>query len=391
MLDGNDCESRTEDAGYKSYLNGNTARRKFNSYGHVWDSVLSGFALRHFASGEKLWIVQYRQRGETRRETIGKVADIAAQAARKKARAILAEVSLDGLPVPASDALRGGDILFADYARIFWEHNALRWKASTRTSERSRLRCLLIPEFGERSLGSFAKSDILAWRDSMARRPGMFNRSLPLLSVMLGYAETLGYRRPGSNPCKGTPRYKTVLKERFLSPREFQRLGAALRNRIDAEASIVALIWLLIYTGARKHEIKGLRWEWIGQDYIDLPDSKTGPKRLYLNRQANSVLDGLGRLPEGSVFLKLSSVHLSDCWAAVRKEAQLEGLRLHDLRHSFASVAIMRGVSLSFIGALLGHVLPETTARYAHLADDSISEAADRVCGSLALAMGLSA
>jgi len=152
----------------------------------------------------------------------------------------------------------------------------------------------------------------------------------------------------------------------------------------------VAAVWLLIFTGARKGEVCGLRWEWIGDQFIDLPDSKTGPKRLYLNRQAVAVLDGLGRCLGGPVFgTELTGSRLAKAWTVIRSAAGLDDVRLHDLRHSFASVAIAHGVSLVKLGGLLGHALPETTVRYAHLADDTVQEAATRVSGSMARALGV--
>lgn len=223
----------------------------------------------------------------------------------------------------------------------------------------------------------------MAWRDGLVRKQGALNRCLPVLSVVLKHAEMLGYRKRGSNPCKRVARYKRTMRESFLSLREYQRLGSALREKATAMPQSVPAIWLLLCTGARKGEIAGLRWEWIGERFIDLPDSKTGPKRLYLNRLATAVLDSLVRDTQGPLF---GGMVLDRDWRQIRQDAGLGDVRLHDLRHSFA---IARGVSLTKLGGLLGHALPETTVRYAHLADDSIQEAAHRVSGSIARVLGL--
>ena len=152
---------------------------------------------------------------------------------------------------------------------------------------------------------------------------------------------------------------------------------------------------LIIYTGARRGEIETLRWEWIQPPRLMLPDSKTGPKIIYLNTQALAVIDAIpDRCEAGLVFPAQRSgagINLNAAWAAIRSHAALPDVRLHDLRHSFASIAIADGISLVVIGKLLGHALAETTERYAHLADEAISDAARRVSGSLARCLGLAA
>lgn len=279
---------------------------------------------------------------------------------------------------------------FAEYVPIFWTHYAAHWKPSTQRTNRAYIRNHFIPAFGERIIGSLIRPDIVAWRDAMTRKEGAFNRAIPILSVMLGYAETLGYRPRGSNPCKGISRYKRRVKERFLSAREYQRLATVLHAQSATMPIETAAIWLLVYLGARKGEILGLRWEWIGEAYIDLPDSKTGPKRLYLNRQAAIILSGLTRQSSGRVLGDaFRPRRLDNAWVEIRSVAGIPDVRLHDLRHSFASVAIGHGISLSKLGGLLGHALPETTVRYAHLADDTIGEAASRISGSMARVLGL--
>ena len=152
---------------------------------------------------------------------------------------------------------------------------------------------------------------------------------------------------------------------------------------------------MLIYTGARVSEIATLRWRHVQIPRLALPDSKTGPKTIYLNPQAIDVLDALQR--RGDDWLVFPAmyrevpINLGQHWEKIRRKAALPDVRLHDLRHSFASVAIAKGIPLTTIGKLLGHALPETTARYAHLADEVISESADRICSSLASSMGMTA
>ncbi len=239
------------------------------------------------------------------------------------------------------------------------------------------------------------RADINRWRDSMADRGESFNRAIPIMSVMMQYAEKLGYHAKGSNPCRGVSRFKRDLPERYLSADEYRRLGRVLAEHDGANPFVVPALLMLIYTGARVSEIAILRWRYIHAPRLALPDSKTGPKTIYLNPQAIAVLDGLERRGDDELVFpaiyREQPINLGQHWAKIRRKAAMPDVRLHDLRHSFASVAIAQGIPLATIGKLLGHALPETTARYAHLADEVISESADRICSSLASAMGIAA
>ena len=183
------------------------------------------------------------------------------------------------------------------------------------------------------------------------------------------------------------------MKERYLTPVEYRRLASSLYELKDRFPDAVTIIWLLIYTGARCAEIQTLRWEYVKPPRLMLPDSKTGPKTIYLNPQARAILGALpGKKENGLIFpsriIADKPISIVNSWPIIRHHAAIPDVRLHDLRHSFASIAIRDGISLLVIGKLLGHVLPETTARYAHLADETIQDSATRVCSSIASAMG---
>lgn len=381
----------------KVRLDGNIARRKIKGKEFFWwDTELPGFGLRVFAGGSRSWFVQFRQRGKQMRITLGRPPEVRAEEARTLARAQLAKVMLDGLPV-AQKAKRDnpGATLFRDFALRFWADYSRHWKPSTRKGNRARIFKDLTDIFGHLRVDAIRKADVLRWRDSWAGRSGAFNRTIPILSVMMGYAEQLGMRPRGSNPCRGTPRYKRKLVDRFLSAREFNRLAASLRDFEETNPIAVQAIRLLIYTGARHGEVVGLRWEWVQPPRLMLPDSKTGAKIVYLNRQAQAVLDAMpNRADTGLVFPSVRGdkpIALSPVWLEMRRHAALPDVRLHDLRHSFASIAIADGISLVVIGKLLGHALAETTERYAHLADEAIADAAKRISGSLARHLGVAA
>jgi integrase len=212
-------------------------------------------------------------------------------------------------------------------------------------------------------------------------------------------AERWGMRPDGLNPCRHVPRYREHRRQRFLSSAELARLGevlAAAEREDVLHPSVVPAIRLLIFTGARRGEILGLRWQYVNweRQCLDLPDSKTGPKTIHLNPPALDVLSALAdRRPDGAAWVLPGRVagqplsKLNYAWGRIRQRAELDNVRLHDLRHGFASVAAALHTSLPIIGALLGHTQPSTTARYAHLSADPLQEAAARVGAELAKMM----
>jgi integrase len=231
----------------------------------------------------------------------------------------------------------------------------------------------------------------------MRGTPGAANRTLALLSKLFNLAEKWGLRPDGSNPCRHVEKYRERKIERFLSSEELARLGAALREaeRTQIELpSVIAAIRLLLLTGCRLSEILTLRWQDVDIDHqvLRLPESKTGKKVVYLASPALEVfakaerVDGnphviVGKRPRAHL------VNLQKPWRRIRAMAGLRDVRIHDLRHSFASMAAAGGLSLPLIGALLGHSQPQTTQRYAHLTADPIRRAADITSSSIAEAI----
>ena len=207
------------------------------------------------------------------------------------------------------------------------------------------------------------------------------------LSSMMKHAEALGLRRENSNPCKGLRRRKTGFTAHYLTDGEFAALGRALD---DAEADYpvaVAVLRFLLYTGARKSEALRLKWEHVHGDRAVLPDSKTGPRTIWLASPARAVLAARSRRTNCPwVFASHCGgrVKVEKAWNAVRKAAGLDKLRIHDLRHSHAAVAVGGGEGLRVVAGLLGHADIKTTFGYAHLAEDSVFDAANRVSRGLA-------
>jgi integrase len=383
------CENR-------AYLDGNLGRKKLRTARSdyvIWDTELTGFGLRVQPTGTKSWIVRLRRRGKQQRVTLGRTEDIDAVTARWKARQLLTEVALDGLP--RRDVQKQAP-LFSQYVDEFWRDCGHHWKPSTQKRNRNVIRLDLLPHFSTMRLDTIGRPDIIRWRDDcVGGKEAKFNRALPVLAAMFKYAELLGYIRKGSNPCRRMPRFKRKAMERFLSPAEYRRLGTCLAEAETQYPAQVAIVRLLLYTGARHMEIGGLEWDWIQPPRLLLPDSKTGAKTIWLCSEAVAIIEAIPHRDGTPLVFPnrkgTAPVMLDNWWIKFRRYCALPDVRIHDLRHSYASIAIREKVALATIGSLLGHELPETTAKYAHLADDTIAEAASRVSGGLAHAIGLGA
>ena len=257
-----------------------------------------------------------------------------------------------------------------------------RWKPSTREGNRRLIDRYLVPFFGTMRVADIARADVRRWFDSMSGTPGNANRTLSVLSVMMRQAELWNLRPQGSNPCRNMRRYKTTPRERFLPANELKRLGFVLDHAEDRQAA--AAIRLLLFTGARSSEITGLRWDWIRGTRAILPDSKTGPKTIQLPPPARAVLNALPR--EGRFVFpnRRGDGPMTDLglrWQRLRDLAGLDCVRIHDCRHTYASHAVMSGLALYTVGRLLGHADTGSTERYAHLADEHVRKAAERISG----------
>jgi integrase len=364
----------------------------------LWDESVRGFGIKITPSGGKIYVLQYRCRGRQRRYRIGQHGSPwTAAEARIEAVRLLSEVVRGNDPADLKQADRS-DITFAAFAdRYLKEHADLHKKAGSAALDRHLLKKHVLPAIGTRRLGELTRADLARMHRSLAETPIGANRVLALTSTMLALAERWGLRREGSNPCRHIERFKERGRERFLSEVEIGRLGEALAKAEQAGAPPVAVaaIRLLILTGARKAEVLTLEWRWVNFErlLIELPDSKTGAKPIYLNAPALALLASLPRIV-GNPFVLPGDragahvVNIETTWRRVRKEAGLEDVRLHDLRHSFAAVGASAGFSLPLIGALLGHTETKTTQRYAHLGNDPVRQANEAIGARIAAALG---
>jgi integrase len=395
----------------------------------AWDSEVRGFGVRR-QRRDAFYIVKYRDtNGRQRVITIGRhgPGEWMPDRARKEAIRIKGLVRDGKDPAAERDQSKSAPSL-ADFARRYMdEYAAPHKKPRTLSEDRRLLRLRILPALGERKLVEIGRADAVRFHAGMRATPVAANRALALLSAILGSAERAGERPDGSNPCRHVDRYPEKARERLLTAPELARLGDAIDRAADdwtdatkaewhedcvrqAEAAgvpaarsaqvvaarmptrdsaedwrAIAAFRLLTFTGARLNEILTLRWDWVEAVHgvARLPDSKTGAKNLYLPPGALAVLEAIPRLSGNPHVLPGDRpgghfIGVQKPWQRVRRLAALPDLRLHDLRHAYASVAVASGDSLFIVGKILGHRQASTTERYAHLAPDPALAVATR-------------
>lgn len=259
-----------------------------------------------------------------------------------------------------------------------------RWKPRTMRVNRSYLRNQILPWFAGRPVGAISHAEVRRWFASLNATPAAANRSLPILSVILHEAEIDGHRPDGSNPCSGIRRYRRPGRDRFLTPEELGELGAALVRREGEAPLLTAVIRLLLITGCRQGEVRALKWRDYREGHLFLPDSKTGPRTVWLSSAAQRLLDRLPRtnewvFPTAEGDRPMSSDTLYAFWRSLLVVSGLRDVRLHDLRHTYASLALRQGETVLTIGRLLGHRDPATTLRYTHFAPAAMRDAVEAV------------
>ena len=362
------------------------------------DSEIKGFLCKITPSGRKVYMLNYRTKdGRERRPVIGKHGDITCDQAREIAKKWMLEVANGGDPSGSRASARSETTLIEFAERYFTQYANQRKKPSSLIPDRRNLDKHILPRLGKMRVPGITRHDIYDLHHHMRKTPGAANRCIALLSKMMNLAEKWGIRPDGSNPCRHVERYPERKLERFLTLEEINRLGDALRDaeikRTETPYAIAALR-LLMLTGCRHGEILSLEWDHVDleQNCLRLPDSKTGAKVVYIPPAAVDMLNNIKRV-KGNPYVIVGHIeghrliNLSKPWKRISTAAGLADCRIHDLRHTYASVAAAGGMSLHMIGSLLGHSQPATTARYAHLIGDPMRQAAAKVGDTISAAL----
>ncbi len=350
----------------------------------IWSRRLPGFGTRYYASGRTIYIVQAAMQRRTRRVTIGNAKILSEAQAMDVARRVLLRAQVGQNPAEKRKKRRKVP-LFTDFLDTYWRKVSPSWKTSTLQTHGLYRQNYLQSAFAGLFLDEIEQANVQEWFNRVTEigGPGAANRSCEIMRALMNKAEEWGIKPEGSNPCTSIRMNKRRKCERFLSDQEFRRLGAAIDKHSKSRPVHCAALQLLILTGCRRSEITGLTWSEVKGHRLLLTDSKTGPRTVWLGEAAWTIIKCLprhNRRPE--VFLNPKTrkrVDLTCLWRDVREEAGLHRVRLHDLRHSFASHAAARSETLSMIGKLLGHRHVTTAARYAHLDDGPVIEAGQRI------------
>ena len=356
-----------------------------------WDRELPGFGVRVYPSGRKVYVVQSRGPEGLKRVALGRHGELAAERARKQAIVIIDRIKQGENPAPEPPRQ---ELTMADLAERYLQgHVDVNCNAHTQGIYRGTLKNHVLPALGEMPVASVGRAEVAALHYQLRDRPRAANRALMVLSTMFSLAESWGLVPAGANPCQFVLRYKEGKRERFVSADEYRRIGRELRV-LEAEGSMsaraAAALKLLMLTGCRLGEILTLRWDDVDREAgeLRLRNAKTGARMVPLTPTAAAILAEMIPVPHSPwVFTgRKPERHLSQLttyWRWVRERAGVEDVRIHDLRHSFASRALALGENLSMIGRLLGHTDIGSTARYAHLSRDAEKISAARVGESI--------
>ena len=360
----------------------------------VWDTHLAGFGVRVRPSGRKSYVYHRHAECQSQKFTLGQVVLGGVDEARRECIEVWGRMQ-SGEPVEGADSAQAP--LFRDFVSGSWRATCYEpCKPSTKTSKDWALNNQLVPVFGAMPLDRIGRTGVIRWFEGYsATAPGGANSALLVLRQIMNHAISRGHIE--TNPTRGLKRNPRPKLTRFLSREEIGRLHEVLDGYEPRQSSCKAqvdIIRLLLLTGCRSGEILKLRWREVDGDTLELEDSKTGPRQVLLSFEARAIIERQPR--EGSPWVFPSPVNPArarfdlSLWKKVRKLAGIEDVRLHDLRHTFASQAAMQGIPLPVVARLLGHAQVQMTLRYAHVSDRDVEAAADRIGGVMACIMNRS-
>jgi integrase len=355
----------------------------------LWFAHERGFGLRHYASGREVYVVQTRMAGRLRTVTIASTTIISQHQALTIARRVIAYAQVGHDPATDRARVRSAP-RFDGFLDEYWRRWSSNWKASTLATHNVYRRLYLDHAFTGIFIDELNEAHVTGWFAALHDEtgPGAANRCLTILANMLTKAEGWGYRLENTNPCRAIRPNRKRRCERFLSSAELGQLGRVLAEDRAGEdkvkAVVASAIVLLLLTGCRSSEVASLQWSDVKGNRLKLRDSKTGPRTVWLGDEAREVIAALPR--QRSVpwlfwnpVLGKPVLRIGNHWPSIRDRAGLGGVRVHDLRHTFASHAAMNKETLPMIGRLLGHRNSQSTSRYAHLDDQHVLSAAEQI------------
>ena len=356
----------------------------------IWDTKVSGFGLKVTPRSRRSYFVKYRvgggSKGRQRKPTLGVHGTITCEQARQMAQKWLSEAR-DGHDPLEKRQMRSKSQTVSDLVEEFMERYApSHMKPTTKDAARDYFDRIIVPGLGRLKVSNVTRADISRLHANLSDTPYQANRVLSALSSLFNRAEEWGHRDDGTNPCRHVKPYPEKSRERSLDPHEIRRLNKVLTLHEAKSLYAVAFVRLALMTGARKNELLSLRWSDVDlkKGRLHLPDSKTGKRAIALSDPARDLLANLPKVksnPHVLIGAKEGThlVNVNKFWLRVRSEAHLPDVRIHDLRHTFASIGVSNGVPLSVVGKLLGHKHASTTNRYAHLSDPSLDEGVDMI------------
>jgi integrase len=351
-----------------------------------YDDLVSGFGCRVTAAGARAFVLNYRRRGDgvERRYTIGSFPDWTVAGAREEAKALRRAIDAGGDPVGDLRSEREAPTV-NDLCDRFIAEYLPRKRPSTQKTYGQQITSEVRPALGRLKVANVVFADIDGLHRAITKRGRKYraNRVIALLSCM--FTMSIKWRMRADNPCKGIERNDEAKRKRYLTGAELERLSAALSKYADQDTADI--FRLLLLTGARSGEVLSARWADIDLEtgVWTKPGATTKQRTDHvvpLNAPARQLLAERAQDNSEYVFSGRNGGHrayVKDAWAQICKAAKITGLRIHDLRHSYASILASSGVGLQAIGALLGHTQPQTTHRYAHLFDDHLRQATERV------------
>jgi integrase len=363
---------------------------KPNAWDVRWDDDVKGLGLRIYPTGKKSFILRYSKAGGGKGTMVlGSYGDLTVKQARDLARTHKADIAKGSDPLAVKRMVNSAPTVSELCGKYMSEHARPKKKPKSVEEDERNIKLHLAPAIGKMKVRDVNRSDIAKLHHSLSGRPHLANRVLSLVSTMFNLAESWELRDDGSNPCRHVKAFKEEKREVFLTHEEIVVLIDVLdqsEREGSQRASVIAALRLLLHTGCRLNEILTLEWSFYdeGRQCLFLPDTKTGQRTVRLSSQAVAVLKGIKRV-EGNPYVIIGHkrgcrlVNLQKPWRRIRAKARLDHVRIHDLRHTYASLAAELGKSLHEIGKLLGHSSQQTTARYSHLTDAHIADASEEI------------